>query len=86
MNRIVEFKIIKDYMVWIKFEDGFNAELNFKPFIGKGFTKELLEENKFKTLSLEEGGGLTFCNGFDFCPNYLRLLVDKRENVQIAQH
>jgi hypothetical protein len=84
MNKIVEFKIIKDYMVWIKFEDGFSAELDFEPFLGNGFTKELLEEDKFKTLSLEDGGGLTFYNGFDFCPNYLRLLANKKENVQFA--
>ena len=61
-----------------------NAELDFEPFLGKGFTKELLDEEKFNTLSLEEGGGLAFSNGYDFCPNYLRMLVDSKENAQMA--
>mgnify|MGYP005863980989 CR=1 FL=1 len=84
MNKVVEFKIIKNYMVWIKFEDGFEAKIDFKPFLGKGFTKELLNDEKFKTLSFEEGGGLAFCNGYDFCPNHLRMLVDEKENVQLT--
>ena len=84
MNKVVEFKIIKNYIVWIKFEDGFNAELDFEQFLGKGFTKELLNEENFKTLSLEEGGGLAFYNGYDFCPNHLRMLVDEKEKVQLT--
>jgi len=36
-----------------------------------------LEEEKFKTLAIEPGGGLAWENGYDICPNYLRALVEK---------
>lgn len=81
MNRIIEFKILKGYHVWLKFDDGFEANLDFKPFLGKGFTKELLDKNKFRTLSMEDGGGLAFYNGYDFCPNHLRSLAERKNLV-----
>lgn len=81
MNRVVEIKILENYMVWIKFEDGFSGEINLKPFLGKGITKDLLKEDKFKTLNIEDGGGIAFYNGYDFCPNYLRILADNKEKV-----
>ena len=77
MNKVIEIKILKNYIVWLKFEDGFSSEINLKPFLGKGIAKELLEEDKFNTLNIEDGGGISFYNGYDFCPNQLRLLTDK---------
>lgn len=84
MNKVIEIKILDNYFVWLKFEDGFSSELDLKPFLGRGIAKDLLEKDKFKTLSLEEGGGISFYNGYDFCPNYLRSLVDKKENASTS--
>jgi len=77
MNKVVKIKILDNYIVWLKFEDGFNSQINLKPFLGKGIAKELLDVNKFKTLDLEEGGGIAWYNGYDFCPNYLRQLLER---------
>jgi len=77
MEKVVEIKILHNYNVWLKFKDGFSSELNLKPFLGKGIAKDLLKKEKFETLNLESGGGISFYNGFDFCPNYLRILTDK---------
>ncbi|MCD4745520.1 MAG: DUF2442 domain-containing protein [Bacteroidales bacterium] len=78
MNKVVEIKILDNYIVWLKFEDGFNSQIDLRPFLGKGIAKELLEEDKFKTLDLEEGGGIAWYNGYDFCPNYLRQLTEEK--------
>lgn len=32
MNKIIELRIIENYLVWLKFEDGFTTELDLKPF------------------------------------------------------
>lgn len=82
MNKIVEVKILENYIVLLKFNDGYSSEIDLEPFLGKGIAKELLAKDKFGTLDLESGGGIAFSNGFDFCPNYLRMLVDKRKEVQ----
>jgi hypothetical protein len=60
MNGVIEIKILKDYTVWLKFKEGFSSEINLKPFLGNGIAKDLLEEEKLKTLSLEEGEGISF--------------------------
>ncbi len=78
MNRIIDIKILENYTVWLKFNDGFSSKLNLKPFLGKGIAKDLLEKKKFNTLTIENGGGIAFYNGYDFCPNHLRMLVEEK--------
>lgn len=71
MNEVKEVQILGDYRVWIRFQDGFEKVIDLQPFIGKGFTAELLNPDKFRQVFIEEGGGLAWPNGYDFCPNYL---------------
>ena len=60
MNEVIEIKILDNYIVQLKFKDGFSSEINLKPFLGKGIAKDLLEKEKFETLDLESGGGISF--------------------------
>jgi len=82
MEKVVGINILENYIVWLKFKDGFSSELNLKPFLGKGIAKDLLQKEKFESLNLESGGGggggISFYNGYDFCPNHLRLLMDEK--------
>ena len=48
MNQVTELKVLEDYRIWLKFNDGVEKVINFRPFLGKGFTAELLEYEKFK--------------------------------------
>ncbi len=72
MNRVIEIKVLEGFNIWMKFDDGVEKVVNFKPFLGKGFTNELLDEKKFRQAFIEGGGGIAWPNGYDFCPNYLR--------------
>ncbi len=81
MNEVIAFKILHDYVVAVRFQDGFESQVDIRPLIGKGFTKELLDFKKFNELKIESGGGLAWSNGFDICPNYLRQLAEQRKNV-----
>lgn len=63
----------------IKFNDGNEKVINFRPFIGEGFTKELLDYAKFKQVFIEPGGGIAWKHAYDFCPNYLKELVKETE-------
>ena len=78
MNAIVEVKAKGNYFVWLRFKDGQEKTVDLKPFIGKGFTKELLDTAIFNQVFVEPGGGIAWPNGFDFCPNFLRELEEKR--------
>ena len=72
MNEVIEIKVLDLYNIWLKFNDGTESVIDFKPFIGQGFTKELLEEENFKKVFIEPGGGIAWYNGYDFCPNFLK--------------
>jgi hypothetical protein len=40
--------------------------------IGKGISAALLDKEYFKQVSVDNGGGLEWPNGMDFCPNFLK--------------
>lgn len=81
MNEIINIKILNNYRLLIKFKDGFEGELDVRPFLSKGFARELLEQSQFEKVFIEPGGGLAWPNGFDMCPNFLREIVEQKENV-----
>ena len=82
MNEIKEIQLLGDYRICIHFQDGIEKTIDFEPFLSKGFTAELLAPEKFRQVFIEDGGGLAWPNGYDFCPNYLHDYVPA---VQMAQ-
>lgn len=72
MTKVRNIEILKNYNIKIEFNDGFKSIINFKPYIGKGISKPLLNKNYFKKVKKESGGGITWPNGYDFCPDFLR--------------
>ncbi|HKL34133.1 MAG TPA: DUF2442 domain-containing protein [Tangfeifania sp.] len=84
MNEIVEIKVLKNFNVWMKFNDGEEKIVCLRGLIGKGFTNELLDYSKFKKMFIEPGGGIAWENGFDICPNFLKEYESvQSESVQI---
>jgi len=71
MHEIVKVKAKEKYTVWIKFADGREKTVNLQPFIGKGFSKELLDKEKFHKVFVEPGGGIAWDNGYDCCADFL---------------
>jgi len=82
MNAIKEYKVLRDYEIWIRFADGFENTVHLKPFLNKGIAVELLDFTAFSKVSIESGGGLAWENGFDICPNSLRELAEQK--IQVA--
>ena len=71
MKQIVNFTVLPNYHITIIFQDGMQKTVDFRPFIGHGFTAQLLDTAYFSTVFIESGGGLAWDNDFDFCPNFL---------------
>ena len=72
MNRIVYVSPLTHYLLELEFADGFRKVVDIRPFIGEGISAALLDEAYFNKVALEEGGGICWPNGYDFCPNFLR--------------
>lgn len=78
MNKVVELKYINQYQFWVKFEDGESKVIDFKNLIGQGMSSELLDIEYFKLASIDNGGGIEWPNGYDFCPNYLKEYLESK--------
>ncbi len=72
MDKVVSVKPLENSLLEIEFADGFCKVINIRPFIGKGISAALNDESYFRQVMLEDGGGISWPNGYDFCPNFLR--------------
>ena len=75
MNKIIEIKLLGEYLLLLKFNDGESKIIDFKPLIGEGTSSQLLDKEYFKQVALDNGGGIEWPNGMDFCPNFLKEYV-----------
>lgn len=71
MHRVIAIQVIGKHLVEILFSDGLIKVIDLEPFIGKGVSAQLLDEDYFRQVEIESGGGIAWPNGFDFCPNFL---------------
>ena len=72
MNKVISVIPKRNMNVHIQFSDGFSAELNVKNFVKGGISEKLKDPAFFEQVSVDDFGGITWSNGFDFCPNFLR--------------
>ena len=72
MDKVISVKPLEDYLLEIEFSDGFRKVIDIHPFLGKGISVALKDEAYFRQVTLEDGGGIAWPNGYDFCPNFLR--------------
>ncbi len=72
MDKVISVKPLENYLLEIEFADGLRKAIDIKPFIGKGISAALKDESYFRQVTLEDGGGIAWPNGYDFCPNFLR--------------
>jgi hypothetical protein len=72
MDKVISVNVLENYLLEIEFSDGFRKVIDIRPFIGKGISAALKDESYFCQVTLEDGGGIAWPNGYDFCPNFLR--------------
>ena len=77
MEKVIKVKPKTNYVIEVTFEDGFKGNLNMKPLLGDGITKDLEDFEYFKKVELDDFGGIYWPNGYDICPNYLREIIEK---------
>jgi hypothetical protein len=72
MDRVIFVKALDNHLLEIEFADGFRKIIDIRPFIRNGISAALTDESYFRRVALEDGGGIAWPNGYDFCPNFLR--------------
>ena len=72
MDKVISVKPLENYLLEIEFADGLRKVVDIRPFIGEGISAVLKDKSYFHQVMLEDGGGIAWPNGYDFCPNFLR--------------
>ena len=73
--RVTSVKYLHDYVLELRFGDGSQGRVDFRPWIaGRGGLLGALEDlETFKQVQLDtEAGTVVWPNGVDFCPDVLR--------------
>lgn len=71
IHDIIKVEPLDDFFISIVFDDGMVKVVDIKPFINDGISLELKEPDFFRKVYLDNGS-VTWPNGFDFCPVFLR--------------
>ena len=82
METVTYVKPLKDHKIEVHFNDGIGAEIDIRPFIkSQGISQPLNDETVFKTVKIDEAGGIMWSSGFDFCPVFLRQIATSKKIV-----
>ena len=77
---IVEVKVVKNYILYIRFEDGLSGEVDISKVVPfEGVFSKLKEPSYFATVRVSKDlGTIVWENGADLAPDYLySILSDK---------
>ena len=74
---VVEVKLIKNYVIYLRFENGVQGELDISELIKfEGVFSKLQDQDYFATVYLnKELGTIVWDNGADFSPSYLYSVI-----------
>ena len=77
---IVEVKIVKDYVLYLRFENDIHGEVDISKIIPfKGIFAKLKNLDYFKTVSLnKELGAIVWDNGADIAASYLYSIISNK--------
>ena len=76
MTPISEARYIKDFVLWIRFSDGVEGQIDLGPHLSGEIFKPLKKSEYFKKFKLDDDAlTLTWPNGADFAPEFLYDLV-----------
>ncbi|MBF0239410.1 MAG: DUF2442 domain-containing protein [SAR324 cluster bacterium] len=68
---VTQAKYIDEYKVWLSFNDGVDGSIDLSEELDGEIFEPLKEKSYFKTFVLE-GHTLSWSNGADFAPEFLR--------------
>lgn len=74
MIRITKIRLLKNKVIHFNFSNGAEKSIDFTPFIKEDELSRLLADPKYfaQVRLYENGRGIYWPNGYDFCPDFLR--------------
>lgn len=75
-NKITHVYVLGGKRLALRFDDGFEGNLDFSLHAFEGITAPLAEDNYFQRVRVE-GSSIAWPNGYDICPDVLRVWCDQ---------
>ena len=76
MVRVIEAKYVKDYVIWLRFNDGTEGEVDLEPELYGEVFEPLKDKQFFKSFFLNpDWHTIAWPNGADFAPEFLHSAV-----------
>lgn len=73
MHKIVTAQALPHHILRVTFDDGLQKDIDMTPVLREGGVGAALQnEQFFHRVTIDDGGGVSWPNGFDCCPTYLR--------------
>jgi hypothetical protein len=77
LHDVVEVKVVKNYTLYIRFEDGLSGEIDVSKIVPfEGVFSKLKDISYFATVRVDKDlGTIAWPNGADLAPDYLYSLI-----------
>lgn len=77
---IIEVKVVKNYILYIRFEDGLSGEVDVSKIVPfEGVFSKLKEHSYFETVQVDKDlGTIVWDNGADLAPDYLYSIISNQ--------
>ena len=79
MKKIVSFRVLEGYDVWLRFDDGVEGVVNLSHLVGKGVFAPWRDYEFFRRASVADYGSLTWPGDLDLCPDTLWSRITGKE-------
>ena len=88
MRKITRVKVLPDYRIELKFDDGISGVVDLSALVGKGVFDFWRDRHAFEQVQIGSFGELVWGNQVDLCPDslYLKVTGKKPEDVFSALH
>ncbi len=68
---VVDARYVRDYVIWVKFEDGSESEVDLSVELSEPVFEPLKDISFFRNFTVAEYGTVTWPNGADLAPEFL---------------
>ena len=85
MKKITELKVLDNYRVWLRFNDGLEGEVNFSQKPRTGVYDSWNSYANFREARIGDSGELMWDSQLDFCPDALWLLVTAQKPESLPE-
>jgi len=79
MNRITSFKVLDNYRIWLRFDDGVEGVADLSGLVGKGVFAAWRDYEFFRRAYVADYGSLTWPGELDLCPDALWLQITGKQ-------